>query len=114
MKQTRLLMGMPITVEVVSPIVTERALDRVYNYLTGVDETFSTYKTTSQISRINAGTLLLEDASVEVQDIFALADITSRQTHGYFNIERDGIIDPSGIVKGWAIYRAAILLWEQG
>ena len=43
MKETRLIMGMPITVDVVdapSPDV----LDEVFAYFTRVDERFSTYK----------------------------------------------------------------------
>ncbi|HVU10254.1 MAG TPA: FAD:protein FMN transferase, partial [Phototrophicaceae bacterium] len=33
---------------------------------------------------------------------------------GYFDIRHKGTMDPSGIVKGWAIYNAAELLRRQG
>lgn len=114
MKQTRLLMGMPITVEVVDDFATSQTLDEIYAYLTYIDETFSTYKASSEISRINRGELLLEQASDDMQTIFALAEQTRQETDGYFDIEHNGQIDPSGIVKGWAIYKAAEILWQRG
>jgi thiamine biosynthesis lipoprotein len=33
-------------------------------------------------------------------------------TDGFFNIKNKGFIDPSGLVKGWAIYNAADILCE--
>ena len=39
--------------------------------------------------------------------ILALAKQTRAKRGGYFDIVRDGQIDPSGIVKGWAIRNAA-------
>ena len=49
-----------------------------------------------------------------MRTIFALAEQTRRETRGYFDITRDGIRDPSGIVKGWAIHNAARRLREAG
>ena len=114
MKQTRLLMGMPITLEVEDVSVTQNDLDKVFAYFESVDETFSTYKATSEISKINTGELSIEQASEDVQTILALSEQTKAATHGYFDIHRDGICDPSGIVKGWAISHAAHLLKVQG
>src|SRR5438067_2257464 len=113
MKQTRIMMGMPITVEVVSAAATEQTLNDVFAYFQYVDETFSTYKDNSEISQINAGVLRLEDASADMQTIFRLAEMTRQQTGGYFDIQHDGKYDPSGIVKGWAIHNAAALLWSK-
>ena len=39
--------------------------------------------------------------------VFALAEQTKQETAGYFDIDRGGFYDPSGIVKGWAIANAA-------
>lgn len=113
MRQTRLLMGMPISVEVRDSGVTERELDEIFAYFEWVDETFSTYKETSEVSRLNSGTLAANQYSPELREVLGLADQTRRETDGYFDIERaDGSIDPSGIVKGWAIHNAALLLRE--
>ncbi len=114
MKQTRLLMGMPITVEILDPRVTLAEIDAVFAYFADVDETFSTYKATSTISRINRGELSPQACGGDVRTILALADETRCETDGYFDIERDGQIDPSGIVKGWAIRNAAQLLADRG
>lgn len=114
MKQTRILMGMPVTVEVIGNQISESVFEDVYNFFEAVDERFSTYKPASEISRINTGQLAAGDSSEEMQEIFHLAEITRQQTRGYFDIERNGHIDPSGIVKGWAIYQAAGMLWQRG
>lgn len=114
MKQTRLLMGMPITVEIVDPTATQDDLELVFASFVKVDETFSTYKESSEISRLNRGELTIAQASADMQTILALSEQTKQETHGYFDIQRDGSYDPSGIVKGWAIQQAASLLKEQG
>jgi len=114
MKQTRLIMGMPVTLEIVDAMVTEAAFDLVFDYFTYVDEKFSTYKDTSEISRINRCELSIENASDDMQIIFGLAEQTRLETDGYFNIQRNDCCDPSGIVKGWAIFNAAQLLRQHG
>jgi thiamine biosynthesis lipoprotein len=107
MKQTRLLMGMPITLEVADPIVSPDDLEKVFAYFISVDETFSTYKATSEISKINRGELPTAEYSEDMKAILALSEQTKKDTYGYFDIEHDGLYDPSGIVKGWAIQNAA-------
>lgn len=110
MKQTRLIMGMPITIEVTEPSVTQEDLDTVFAYFLSVDERFSPYKDTSELSKINRGELLSAQYSEDMKIILALCEQTRDETDGYFDIEHDGIIDPSGMVKGWAIQHAAHLL----
>jgi thiamine biosynthesis lipoprotein len=114
MKQLQLLMGMPITVEVVDPGGTEADIENVFAYFRTVDATFSTYKEHSEISKINRGELCEEEYSDEMKTILALSEQTKQETQGYFDIRHNGIIDPSGIVKGWAILQAAHMLKEAG
>lgn len=114
MKETRLIMGMPVTLDVVDASATAEAFDRAFAYFEYVDAKFSTFKPESEISRINRGELALDDASEDMKLIFALADQTRQQTLGYFDIRHNGSIDPSGIVKGWAIHNAAQLLQNEG
>jgi thiamine biosynthesis lipoprotein len=109
--QTRLLMGMPITIRIADARATVAHLDQIFAYFEYVDDMFSTYKPTSEIARLNCGELTVEDASADVQAIFALAEQTRQQTDGFFDIRRpDGSCDPSGIVKGWAVKQAGDLL----
>lgn len=112
MKQTEIIMGMPITVEVVSA-QRAGAISDVFDYFRRVDERYSTYKSTSEISHINAG-LPETDWSDEMREVLRLCEETTRQTDGYFNAMRDGVRDPSGLVKGWAIHNAANQLLDQG
>ncbi len=114
MKETQLLMGMPITVEVVDPSVGPAHLDQVFDYFQYVDRKFSTYKDDSEISAINRRELTVAQSSPDMRAVFALAEITRQETDGYFDIEREGRYDPSGLVKGWAIYHAAEILWADG
>jgi len=114
MKQLHLLMGMPITVEVVDPNVTEAAIENVFAFFRYVDDTFSTYKEQSEISKINRGELGEEAYSDDMKTILALSEQTKQETRGYFDIRHNGIVDPSGIVKGWAIFQAAQMLQDAG
>ena len=115
-KQTRLMMGMPITVEIVDATPEEgvAAIDAVFDYFNYVDLTFSTYKDASEIMRINRGELTLDQASHDMKLIFDLAEQTKQETDGYFDILHNGCYDPSGVVKGWSIANAAEILRERG
>jgi thiamine biosynthesis lipoprotein len=107
-------MGMPIEIDIVGNDAGE-AIEKAFTYLRAVDERFSTYKEESEISRINRGEIALLDASVEMQEVFLLAEQTKQETGGYFDMHQpSGIIDPSGIVKGWAIRNTAALISAAG
>lgn len=115
MRESRILMGMPITVEVVGQEAKIGAIAGLFSYFSEVDERFSTYKSTSEIMSINRGEITAEDASSEMKEVFALAEKTKTETGGYFDMRQpDGQLDPSGIVKGWAIFNAANTLRQQG
>lgn len=125
-------MGMPIEIEVVPTSLKLRrasgddvqdALNDAFAYLVAVDERFSVYKDTSEISRINRGEIDLRAVSKEMQEVLALAEKTKKETNGYFDIRRPdpstslgagGRLDPSGIVKGWAIYQTAARIRAAG
>ncbi len=114
MKETRILMGMPVTLELVDPWATQETLEDVFAYFERIDQKFSTYKENSEISMINAHKLSLEQSSEEMRSIFSMAEKTLFETNGYFDILHDGTYDPSGIVKGWAIQNAAQDLRNRG
>jgi thiamine biosynthesis lipoprotein len=108
MKQTELIMGMPITVEI-NDKNAKQYFEEVFNYFKKVDSKYSTYKTNSEISRINNG-LSKSSWSSEMKTVLELCEQTRQDTKGYFNIMHDGKRDPSGLVKGWAINNAANML----
>lgn len=114
MKQTRIIMGMPITVEIIDTSATEENVEKIFDYFIAVDNRFSTYKKNSEISRINRGEISEEKYSPEMKEFFHLSRETKKTTDGYFDIVHNNIIDPSGLVKGWAIYNAAKILKGNG
>lgn len=117
MREVRLIMGMPIEIEIVptsprfrgaSGTEVEEALEKAFAYLVAVDNRFSTYKPESEIMQINRRELTHEAASAEMKEIFDLAEKTKQETNGFFDIKQsNGSLDPSGVVKGWAIKNAA-------
>jgi thiamine biosynthesis lipoprotein len=114
MRETRVLMGMPITVEIVDA-ADGAVVDAVFAYFDSVDRRFSTYRSDSEIAAINRGCLSSADSSNEMRAVLALAEQTRRETDGFFDIRKpDGSLDPSGIVKGWAIDKAGALVARRG
>jgi FAD:protein FMN transferase len=109
---TKVLMGIPITVKLVGVPVPRRVLGSVFDWFAAVDARYSPYKPDSEVSRINAG-LPRSDWSAEMQTVLALCEETKRQTRGYFDAYHHGRLDPSGLVKGWAIKQAADLLLQR-
>lgn len=115
MRETRDIMGMPVSVEIADAPATAADYEKVFSYFIDVDERFSTYKETSEISRLNRGEISLEESSDDMKEIFRKAEETKRETEGYFDIKKpDGSIDPSGLVKGWAVKEAANLIESLG
>jgi FAD:protein FMN transferase len=113
-RETRLLMGMPITVEIVDSVSPD-VLAGAFTYLAGVDDRFSPYKEDSEISALNKGRVTDSEISREMREVLELAERTKRQSNGFFDISRpQGGLDPSGIVKGWAIRNAARLIRQAG
>jgi thiamine biosynthesis lipoprotein len=90
------------------------ALDAATAWLHHVDRVFSTYRPDSQISRLAAGTLALSACSPEVWDVHRLCDAARRRTGGWFSARYAGGFDPTGLVKGWAVERAAAMLRSAG
>ena len=113
MKQTRNIMGMPVVIEIVDG--TKESQEKIFNYLVEIDKKFSTYKTNSEISKINRAEITEEQYSSQMKEVLALCEETKQQSHGYFDIRTPkGTLDPSGLVKGWAIRNAARLAQSFG
>jgi thiamine biosynthesis lipoprotein len=111
------VMGMPVVLDVRDDAgVGDAVLDRVFDWLRFVDTTFSTYKEDSEISRFNRGELALSDAHETVREVLDRCEELREETGGYFDARAPlpGQVDPSGLVKGWAVDRAAAILDEAG
>ncbi|MEY9969102.1 thiamine biosynthesis lipoprotein [Streptacidiphilus sp. MAP12-16] len=92
----------------------ETGLREAVAWLHRVDEVFSTYRTDSQISRLGRGELALADCDPDVAEVLALGAEAERVGDGFFSVRPAGTLDPSGVVKGWAVERAATILRAAG
>lgn len=105
------IMGMPITIDIRDAKSVNSDFDEVFKFLDQVDKKYSPFKDTSEVSKFNRG----EKVSREMKNILLLCDKLKRETRGYFDPKRpDGKTDPSGLVKGWAIKKAADILRNKG
>jgi FAD:protein FMN transferase len=107
-------MGIPVGIDVRDPGIASAALDRAFEWLRWVDATFSTYRPDSDVSRLNAGTLALDDAHPEVRVVLERCERLRVETDGYFDVRARADLDPSGFVKGWAVEAAATALAVAG
>lgn len=101
--------------DVVPQEIADAAWEAVGVFLRDIEDRFSTFLPTSEISRINKGELHVLDASPDVVEVLDACTWLEHLSDGVFNARRpDGSIDPAGFVKGWAAERAARLLAEAG
>ena len=120
---------MPIGIDLRDEELDPSILDEAFTWLRRVDEIFSTYKPDSEMSRINRGELRLDEADPEVRSVLARCEQLRFATGGYFDAraafwgseaqERiddpsPAAVDPAGLVKGWAVDRAADVLDAAG
>ncbi len=91
--------------------VLEDATAAVERVFAGLDATFSLYRPDSEASRLARGEVTLRDASAAFRARFADATGWRLLTDGFFTPERpDGVLDLTGIIKGYAIDQAASAL----
>lgn len=105
--------GIDIVVTVVDDFVAEAAIDQALATIARVEQAYSIAEPDSLVSRYNRGELagVLSD---EFSSILEEASLASGATEGWFDITRpNGTIDPSGLVKGWAVDLASrdLLAW---
>lgn len=106
------IMGMPISLLARGDAApTARVADmtrRLFDELVEVDAVFSPYRTDSDISRLARGEVTLADCQDVVREVADRCEQARIATSGLFDAQRaDGVWDPSGLVKGWAVERAS-------
>jgi thiamine biosynthesis lipoprotein len=107
-------MGTVFTIDVRDPGEWGHAVGDVVAWLHQVDAVFSTYRPDSNISRMQRGELRLADAHPDVAAVLDLCAQVQLTTGGAFTAMQAGRLDPTGLVKGWAVERASLLLREHG
>lgn len=83
--------------------------------LHAADETFSTFKAGSALSRHRRGELRAEQLPADMLEVLELSARAARLTGGFFDPwAMPGGFDPTGLVKGWAAQRAVGCLRDGG
>jgi FAD:protein FMN transferase len=109
-------MGMPISVALrgrhTDDATAAAAWADAVGILRDVDRVFSTYRPDSAVSRLARGELGVDDCPPEVAEVLELGALAEQESDGAFAVRRNGpdgavVLDPSGVVKGWAVERAA-------
>jgi FAD:protein FMN transferase len=75
------------------------------------DAVFSTWDPDSPVSRLRRGEAAAGDLPAEVEDVLGLCEAARTATCGWFDPwAAAGGVDPTGLVKGWAVARALATL----
>jgi thiamine biosynthesis lipoprotein len=107
------VMGTVVSFDLHDPVSVE-TMSAVMRWLDHTDRVFSTYRRDSDISRLDRGECRLADCDPDVELVLELCAQASTTTDGYFSATAGGHLDPSGLVKGWAIERSSDLLRAAG
>ena len=95
-------------------VLMREAVADAVTWLHRVDDVFSTYRPQSQVSRLGRGELRLADCDDDVAEVLELCAQVGRESGGYFSSTYGGRLDPTGLVKGWAVQRASEHLSSAG
>jgi FAD:protein FMN transferase len=112
MRKTQLIMGTNISIDI--PGAKSAIFNECFNIFKDLDEIFSTYKSSSEVSKYNAGLLNMSEASTLFLEVFNSCEKYKKLSNGYFDAFYSGDYDPSGYVKGYAIDMVGQLLKSQG
>ena len=111
------VMGTVVTLDIRAPFVSDVVVERAIGILHDIDRRFSLYRSDSELSRLAGGSLSEQELSADVRWVLAACDDLARLTHGAFDARRhraDGVVDPSALVKGWAVELAVAELERGG
>jgi FAD:protein FMN transferase len=112
-------MGMPVSLAIrgrhADDPLGRTAWATAVSILRDADAVFSVYRSDSHISRLGRGEIGLDDCPPGVAEVLALGALARVASDGAFDVRRHGpdgepVLDPSGVVKGWAVERAAAAL----
>jgi thiamine biosynthesis lipoprotein len=106
-------MGTVVSFDLRDPVSTD-AFDRAVRSLHQADAMFSTYRSQSAICRLGRGELTADEWPADVTEVLSLCEVAHRGTNGYFDAYATGRLDPSGLVKGWAVRNASDVLVDAG
>jgi thiamine biosynthesis lipoprotein len=101
------VMGTAVSFDVRGEDPAADAVSSAIEWLHRADAEFSPYRPDSAICRLDRGELALADASPDLRWVVRRCERLREQTGGFFDAHAGGRFDPSALVKGWAVQRAA-------
>src|SRR5258705_12240512 len=107
-------MGTTMSIDVRDAGVPRSTLADAVDVLAEIEGRFTTYRPDSEINRLGRGELSVGDAHPDVREVLDACSVLRAESGGAFDAWRDGRLDPSGYVKGWAAERAADVLRGAG
>jgi thiamine biosynthesis lipoprotein len=113
MRRVEQVMGLPVTVDI-PDCDSASVFNEVFTRFHRIDERFSTYEKTSEVSRFAHGELEEDELSDELKFVIEECRQAEDWTGGYFSAWAAGDFDPSGYVKGWAIAEAGKIIENRG
>src|SRR4051812_47314477 len=111
------VMGMPISIDLrgVDEDESGDCLDDCFVSLREVDDLLSLWRVDTPLCRLTRGEVDLADCPPEIAEVLALAAQAFVDTDGWFDgREPGGRLDPTGLVKGWALARVGRILTAAG
>jgi thiamine biosynthesis lipoprotein len=97
------------------PAAARQAIGRACRRLHRLERIFTTWDPASPMSRLRRGELSMSEAPPEVPPVLDLCAAVRELSGGWFDPwAMPGGVDPTGLVKGWAIERALEVLEEAG
>lgn len=124
------LMGTVFTFEIADALPEDELEDAVataVGRLGELEDIFTTFRPESEISRIGRAELALADATEEVRDVLDICQDVYLLSDGAFDVHAAAAkgpatqhqfaelaLEPSGLVKGWAVERAMELFEQRG
>jgi thiamine biosynthesis lipoprotein len=106
-------MGMPVVLDIPGSSDVE-LFKQVFKELHLVDEQFSPFIESSELSRFRRGELQPDELSIGMKDVMKACLEAEKMTGGYFSARYGKEFDPTGYVKGWAIAQACRKLLAGG
>ncbi|GAA2265954.1 FAD:protein FMN transferase [Nonomuraea roseoviolacea subsp. roseoviolacea] len=113
--RVEMIAGIPVSVDIRTPLPVRELtplLDNAFAWLRWVETTFHPSREDSQIGRLNRGQTI--EQVPELVEVLHRCDELSEATGGWFEARRDGVVDPSGYIKGWALERLSRALANTG
>ncbi|MFI5609425.1 FAD:protein FMN transferase [Amycolatopsis sp. NPDC051903] len=109
------VMGLPVSLDLRDEGDFAGAVAEAFAWLHDVDARFSPFRADSEVCRLDRGEPAAGDLSADLDEVLTLCAYYEDLSGGAFSARLPGRgLDPSGVVKGWAVQRAADRLHAAG